>query len=54
MGEFGLDSVVNNVTDAASSWTIAERVAYISFAYQKVHLNPGQVWDTEQVVPDQF
>jgi hypothetical protein len=32
----------------------ADRSAYISGIYQKVQLNPGLAWDTEQVMPDQF
>ena len=33
---------------------LVARSAYISGIYQKVQLNPGLAWDTEQVVADQF
>ena len=31
-----------------------DRAAYLSGVYQKVQLNPGLAWDTEQVMPDQY
>jgi len=34
--------------------TTIDRTAYLAGIYQKVQLNPGSAWDTEQVVVDQF